>query len=118
MNRFWNRRRATSLLAALAFGITTLMTVGTSPAQAGGSTGWYELCARGTYSSYAQVPSRGNWTTYVASPGDCVPLYMDGSRTEIYGLYPGGSSFHVGTQWWQANIATTGNMGSWGWYVY
>ena len=94
-------------------------TVGlSSAAYANGTTGTYQLCSRGTYASVVIFPERGNASTFVANPGQCVPMYMDGTRADIYGLYPGGSRFYVGTDWYQANIATTGNMGAWGWYAF
>lgn len=116
MRRFSIRKLIASMsVAVVAAGLA--IGVGAAPAQAGGTTGWYSLCATGTYDSYVEYTARAG-ASFLAYPGQCVPIYLDGSRVEIYGLYPGGSRFHVGTNWWPANIATTGNMGSWGWYVY
>ncbi|GAB2963449.1 hypothetical protein GCM10027280_60390 [Micromonospora polyrhachis] len=116
MRRFSIRKLIASMsVAVVAAGLA--IGVGAAPAQAGGTTGWYSLCARGTYTSYMKY-SDSPTTSVLAHPGSCVPIYLDGSRVDIYGLYPGGYEFHVGTNWWPANIATTGNMGSWGWYVY
>lgn len=113
------RRVIGRVAAALATaGLLTFTLSATTPANAGGSTGTYQLCSWGTYASYAVFPERGYASTFVASPGRCVPLYMNGDRADIFGLYPGGSSFYVGSDWWPANIATTGNMGSWGWYTF
>jgi len=101
-----------SVLAVVALAVG----VGATAAEANGTTGWYSLCSWGTYRSYMVWPDRGNYSSFVANPGQCVPIYMNGTdRGDIYGLYPGGYPFYVGSAWWQANVATTGNMGSWDW---
>ena len=113
------RSRWLGLATALSVaGVTAFAAAAPASADAG-TNGWYELCSTGTYASYATWPSRGGFSSFVASPGQCVPIYMDGTQTDIYGLYPGGSSFYIGSDWYQANIVTTGDMGpgDYHWYV-
>jgi hypothetical protein len=117
-------RRTTAIAAAAALAIS----VGAATADAAtarpddGTPGWYELCSYGTYSSQvneAPVGDEPGWTTVIVAPGHCTPLYMSGNQAaDIYGFYPGGTAFLVGVEWWPANIATTGNEGDWGWYVF
>jgi hypothetical protein len=110
--------RSAAMVAAIA-GLAVGATAAT--ASANGTNGQYQLCSRGTYASIVDYdvnvkpgdPRRG--TSYIATPGQCVPIYMDGGPVNVYMIYDNGSQKLLGTAWYQANIATTGYKSTAGW---
>ncbi|MFD9053486.1 hypothetical protein [Streptomyces zaomyceticus] len=101
--------------AAVAIG----MSAGT--ASANGTTGWYKLCSKGTYMSYIEYGVQGSsrpesgGTSFIAFPGQCVPIYMDGTPVDVYMEYDNGGRKNLGRAWYQANIATTGYKATAAW---
>lgn len=100
-------------MVGLATGITAAAGMtSASAATANGAAGWYSLCSHGTYRSVGAYANSGGAETFIANPGECVPVYLDGTRAvDIYGEYPDGTHFHVGTDWYPSNLATEGDMG-------
>lgn len=47
----------------------------------------FELCAQGNYSTFAQFPDRGGYTTNVVSPGHCLSLSLSGLSTDPIYVY-------------------------------
>ena len=128
MLTFPRSQRSRLIAVGVAAGITVAMGAASADAAtakpADGTAGYYELCAEGTYPAYVNMPpvgSKPGFTSVIAEPGGpCVPIYLNGDQAYIYGVYPGGSSFYVGSEWWPANIATTGDEGpgDYGFYVF
>jgi hypothetical protein len=119
--RVLRRTTAIAAAAALAISVGAASAGAATVRPADGTPGWYELCSDGTYSSEIienPVGDEPGFDSVIVAPGTCAPIYMSGSEADIYGFYPGGSTFFIGAEWWPANIATTGNEGDWGWYVF
>ncbi|MEE1788477.1 hypothetical protein PUR71_37095 [Streptomyces sp. SP17BM10] len=60
----------------------------------------FVLCSKGTYSSYAVFPKRGNMATHEVPAGGCTSLRLDGIADEqvvLYGIGPGGARFRIAT---------------------
>jgi hypothetical protein len=96
------------------------VTAGAAPAYAyNGQPGQYWLCSTGTYSSQLTYENSGGFSSYIAAPGQCVPFnWYNDTVVDIYGFYPGGSEFYIGTDWWACSIVTYGDMGpgDYNWY--
>ncbi|MCX5400485.1 hypothetical protein [Streptomyces sp. NBC_00102] len=56
--------------------------------------------------------------TFIAYPGKCVPIYMDGNPVDVYLQYDDGGQVNLGRAWYQANIATAGYKSSPSWYFF
>jgi hypothetical protein len=108
-----NLRRV--IVAAATVVTMTGVTVGVGATSAyayDGQPGQYWLCSEGTYASHLIYRNSGGFSSYVASPGQCVPFpWYNNAVVDIYGFYPGGSQFYVGTDWWACSIVTYGDMG-------
>jgi hypothetical protein len=118
MTAFPRSKRSRLIAVGAAAGIMVAVGAATADAAtaspADGTTGYYELCSDGTYPSYVDMPPVGDqagFDSVIAEPGQCVPIYLNGDEAYIYGIYPGGSSFYIGSEWWPANIATNGDEG-------
>ncbi|MEU8921807.1 hypothetical protein AB0D10_12860 [Kitasatospora sp. NPDC048545] len=60
----------------------------------------FTLCSGGTYGSYAVFEKRGNLSTTVVPPGQCIHLDLTGQSNEkvtLFGLRPNGQSFKIAT---------------------
>ncbi|MFJ4153071.1 hypothetical protein ACIP10_36705 [Streptomyces galbus] len=128
---------------ALAAASLALMT-SAGVASANGTNGTYQLCSRGTYQAFIQYgggdvatrplqpvsgtassPLKTNTLTsltpmrsYIAYPGQCVPITLDGSPVDVYLRYDNGGEVKLGTAWWQGNIATAGYKSGPYWYYF
>lgn len=109
------------IAGAVTVGVVGVGTaVAAAPAQAyTGSPGTHELCSAGTYATVVAFRNSGGMTSLVAPRGQCAPFpWFNNSVVDIYGFYPGGSKFYIGTDWWSCNITTYGNMGPGGYHWY
>jgi hypothetical protein len=115
------RKLVTCVLAVAA---TAGMTIGfSSTAQAATNAGKW-LCAdiNSDYSSYARS-LENRWTTFVATPGRCVPLNYDNETLDVFGRTNSGSVFSMGRypRWKPpANIMTAGKVSNrtWTWWTF
>jgi hypothetical protein len=108
-----NLRRVIVSAATVAAMTGVAVGVGAAPAYAyNGRPGQYWLCSRGTYASQLTYRNSGGFSSYIAAPGQCVLFNWYGDNVvDIYGFYPGGYRFYVGTDWWACSIVTYGDMG-------
>ncbi|HEY5835605.1 hypothetical protein [Streptomyces sp.] len=126
VNRFLNGRLARRTVGAAALAaLVTVPFAGT--AHATGDNGWYQFCARGTYTTYAHQASyqvnattwTTAWSTAPLRPGQCTSVHLRGYPVDIYLVYDDGGEKKIGASAsYQANIAAAGYKANAYWYYY
>ncbi|MGW2250911.1 hypothetical protein ACWCXH_11995 [Kitasatospora sp. NPDC001660] len=77
---------------------TVAVTPTTVPTLAPGPN--FVLCSKGSYSSFAVFPKRGNLATHEVPAGGCTSLQLNGIADEqvvLYGIRPSGAQFRIAT---------------------
>ncbi|MEV7774619.1 hypothetical protein [Kitasatospora sp. NPDC086791] len=93
---------ATTATAAPAPGTPNVVAARATPTSKPSPAPYFSLCSGGTYSSYAVFEKRGNMSTTIVPPGQCVTLDLTGQRNEkvtLFGLRPNGQAFKIATDY-------------------